>query len=167
MKSLTSAEVLKILGAQWKNLSIAEKKAYNDLADERNKEETPTQISACFTCPWCDETFDNKDECKKHAKGHNQRVGDGLNQIVPDTDQDTLKKCQLCNLLLRESALDEDIKSHNVEEESDPVSLSDEEVLLNDEEEVVDEIALEELPENTGNYVSVLPKVSKFLYDVS
>ena len=171
-RNLSSADIMRNLGNQWKQMSKTDKKAYNDLADEKNKtsSEVNSQIDQqdrTFTCPWCDKKFPTKTECKAHLLRDHVTGPDSnaLNSVVPDVNQDTLKKCEICHILMRQSALAEHKKSH---ENNDEITL-EEEICEDTVEEGTADGVYEDTGEGEGADIqestsSVVPKVRLLTY---
>jgi hypothetical protein len=146
-KDLTNAEIMKIVGGRWKALSKQEQKPYCDLADSRNVSNENPVVSSSISCAWCDRTFKNKNEAKKHMKEEHMATSTGnqLNRLQPDQNQDHIKKCDVCGLMLNERTMDDHIKthgtvSHQEHEVADAVEISNEEPEVTLEESVVNEM---------------------------
>ena len=129
-ENLSNPEIMKIVGGKWKSMTSSEKKIYNDLADKRNDIGSSANIvvddySNTIKCCWCEKTFGDKDDAKKHMKEHMQR------QV-----QDQLKKCSICGLMLNQTSLSDHMKTHTV---SDKVGPPTTEEILEDEDDEIEE----------------------------
>jgi hypothetical protein len=126
---LSNADVMKLVGGRWKNMSKVDQKPYCDLADQRN---APVNVESTETpkvsCVWCDKMFDTKEMAKTHMKIHlSSSTGNQLNRFAPDDLQDHIKKCNVCGLMLNERNIAEHMKIHEPENLLVEVSIIDDE----------------------------------------
>lgn len=143
---LTNAEVMKVVGSRWKALSKDDQKHFCDLAEGKSntaENEGAQAVSSKIDCMFCEKSFANKELAKKHVKEHmSGGSGNQLNRIIPDDNQDQIKKCNVCGLMVNQNTLEEHLKSHGPE-----VTLEE---LAN-----VPEVTLEEQVDDGSNPVMV------------
>ena len=140
-QQLSNAEVMKIVGARWKSLSKADQSPYCDLADGRNTPNVEAEHESTFTCVFCDKKVLTKDLLKTHMKSHmgSSNSGNQLNRFGPDAQQDQIKKCNVCGLMLNKNTLTEHMKSHDEIQVQNAV---ENEVVQDDVADVTEEPAL-------------------------